>query len=156
LVPPEVAYFRDTLQILILSDNALSGRLPDAIGQLSMLEDFYMDRNLFVGELPSTIGGLQRLRRWYLERNPNLSGTFPPAVAELTNLQALVLYYTMITDLTNDICIRRESRDLAVLIFDCRQIVTNTCWSRCFYLCGGSTGIPCSESQSLGGGGGFR
>ena len=79
-----------------------------------------MDRNAFTGEIPNTIGNLFSLRRWYLERNPGLTGTFPAAVADLPQLDELVLYYTRITELTTDICVNGNvnHRQPNVLIFD--------------------------------------
>lgn len=138
-VPAEISLFQDSLRILVLSSNSIIGIIPTAIGNLVNLEELRIDRNDFAGMLPTSIGRLQRLRLFYLEHNPAIRGEFPQSVVSMDSLEELVFYYTSISSITSDVC----TLDLHTLIYDCKQIQFPTCWTKCFYLCGGNTGIIC-------------
>ncbi|KAI4311707.1 hypothetical protein MLD38_036582 [Melastoma candidum] len=59
-----------------LSDNHLSGEIPDELGKPSLLFDLNLGNNLLVGLVPTTIAKLSALRRINLAGN-NLSGSIP-------------------------------------------------------------------------------
>lgn len=146
-LPPEISLLSGLIG-LNLSTNNISGELPSNFGStFQQLEDLRFDQNEFSGTIPSTIGMMSALRIWYMERNPTISGTLPSTVAQLSSLEEFVLYYTDIAGVvTQGICDLR-SGSLGVLNLDCTKITFNgdPCWTKCLYLCGGDTGIPCNN-----------
>ena len=75
---------------LVLEDNALSGALPSALGNLTNLQKLNLYRNQLSGSIPSELGNLTNLQ--YLVLGPNqLSGSIPSELGNLTNLISLVL-----------------------------------------------------------------
>jgi hypothetical protein len=139
MLPPEIILLQDTLRVLVLSSNSIGGVVPTSLGNLINLEELRIDRNAFSGTLPTSIGRLEKLRLFYLEHNASIRGAFPASVVDMDSLDELVFYYTAISAITEEVC----DLDISTLIFDCRQITTPTCWTRCFYLCGGNTGTAC-------------
>jgi hypothetical protein len=138
--PSELSLLRDSLETLIVSNNEMTGSIPDSFGRLRNLQVWQMESNTFSGTIPATIGGLQQLRIWYFERNPDIEGSFPDEITQLVNLEELTFYYTGISGaLPEEVC---EMENLDVLVLDCRLVETE-CWTRCFYRCGGETGVPC-------------
>ena len=146
-LPPEISLLSGLIG-LNLSTNNISGELPNNFGStFQNLQDLRFDRNNFSGTLPSTIGMMSALRIWYMERNPTITGTLPSTVAQLSSLEEFVLYYTDISGVvTQGICDLR-SGSLGVLNLDCTKITFDgdPCWTKCLYLCGGDTGVPCSN-----------
>lgn len=139
--PPELSLLSQ-LERLIVSENGMRGELPSSFGNLASLEDFRMDRNEFTGTIPDSIGGMSSLRIWFLERNIDITGSMPDSIGSLPNLSELVFYYTSITGtLTSDVC------PLDVLTLDCRQ-VESTCYTNCFFRCGGDTGVSCEDVEN--------
>ncbi|XP_004496493.1 receptor-like protein EIX2 isoform X2 [Cicer arietinum] len=69
-----------SLQALWLSNNKISGMLPD-LSVLSSLNDLVLDGNQFIGEIPISIGSLTELITLYLYGNSfeenNLTGEIP-------------------------------------------------------------------------------
>lgn len=136
-VPHEITLIQ-SLQGFIVSDNLLIGQLPDSMGNLVNLETLAIDRNAFSGELPSSIVDLENMHTFHFERNLGIDGSFPIGLARIRSLRSLIFYYTSISgEVPDEICSFIEE-----LILDCRQ-VESTCWTRCFYRCGGNSGIVC-------------
>ena len=78
------------LQRLYLHDNALSGPIPPALGNLDALLWLYLHNNALSGEIPPALGDLDALLWLYLHNNA-LSGEIPPALGDLDALQYLYL-----------------------------------------------------------------
>lgn len=78
------------LKSLHLTNNAMTGTIPDELYQLTMLEELYMNYNNFTGSLSSRIGQLQNLQFLYLYQN-ELSGEIPSNIGQLTKLKELAL-----------------------------------------------------------------
>ncbi|KAJ3235656.1 hypothetical protein HDU81_000288 [Chytriomyces hyalinus] len=78
------------LSELNLSNNQLSGRLPNSITLLTDLERLYLQENKFSGPLPTEIGGLLNLRILHLGGN-QISGVIPDSISSLVALEALDL-----------------------------------------------------------------
>jgi Leucine rich repeat len=134
----ELSLLAPSLRVLSLSDNGLSGRIPSGIGALGKLEQLKLDRNQLTGEVPASLGQLTGLTVLYMERNRGITGPMPDSITNLVNLKELVLYYTFINYMPTGVC----KLGLDVLVLDCRMIALD-CWTNCFYLCGGDTGIQC-------------
>ncbi|KAI9081246.1 hypothetical protein K1719_036746 [Acacia pycnantha] len=79
------------LRRLALSGNLLGGEIPSSIGFLSKLEELYLDNNNLQGTIPSSLNGLKSLKRLELQLN-NLTGEIP----DLGSLESL--YYLDISD----------------------------------------------------------
>ena len=76
---------------LSLSQNMLSGEIPEELGDLANLQWLYLDGNQLSGEIPEELGNLASLQRLYLSQNM-LSGEIPEELGDLANLQHLYLY----------------------------------------------------------------
>ncbi|RWW54272.1 hypothetical protein BHE74_00039156 [Ensete ventricosum] len=90
-LPDNVAVFK-SLEYLDISNNAFSGELPSGIGKLRSLQNLTLAGNNFIGPLPDSIGGLASIKSLDLSRN-FLSGPLPVALKGLRNLVSLNLSY---------------------------------------------------------------
>ncbi|CAL9766819.1 unnamed protein product, partial [Musa acuminata subsp. burmannicoides] len=79
-------------KVIDLSNNSLSGYIPEELGNLHGLRSLNLSRNYLTGEIPSNINGMQQLEILDLSRN-NLSGAIPSTLAALNFLSYLNLSY---------------------------------------------------------------
>ncbi len=84
------------LRVLDLSYNALSGRIPSALGNFVNLDVLNLDNNQLTGSIPSSLGSLTNLESLYLGNN-QLTGSIPSWLGSLTNLQELYLSNNQLT-----------------------------------------------------------
>jgi WD40 repeat protein/Leucine-rich repeat (LRR) protein len=77
------------LQKLSLSHNQLSGS-PKSLGELSNLQELNLSENQLSGSIPESLGELSNLQELNLSEN-QLSGSIPESLGELSNLQELNL-----------------------------------------------------------------
>lgn len=87
--PNSVARLR-ALSILDLSNNQLSGTLPDDLGTLANLHTLDFSHNFFSGPIPSTFGGLSSLLNLSLAAN-QLNASIPSSLGTLRHLLSLNL-----------------------------------------------------------------
>ncbi|XP_064995497.1 receptor-like protein EIX1 isoform X2 [Musa acuminata AAA Group] len=80
----------DTL--IDLSDNCLSGNIPEELGNLHGLRSLNLSGNYLIGQIPRSIDGMKQLEVLDLSRN-NLSGAIPSGLAALNFLDHLNLSY---------------------------------------------------------------
>lgn len=73
-----------------LSNNNLTGTLPNQIGDLQYLQVLQLTFNNLTGSIPSTISQLQNLTALWLDNNA-LSGSIPSTIGQMTNLVQLLL-----------------------------------------------------------------
>ena len=76
------------LQSLYLSENALSGEIPEELGNLANLKLLYLDSNELSGKIPARLGNLTNLEDLFLNRN-ELSGPLPLTLSALSQLLVL-------------------------------------------------------------------
>jgi hypothetical protein len=70
------------LILLDLDNNALTGPLPEGLGNLSNLEFLLINRNQLSGEIPASLGDLINLRAAFMEQN-NLTGSVDETICKL-------------------------------------------------------------------------
>ncbi|KAF2288206.1 hypothetical protein GH714_005007 [Hevea brasiliensis] len=75
---------------LDLSNNQLSGEIPDSLGRLKSLKSLNLSNNNFFGGIPWSFGGLQRIESLDLSHN-NFSGEIPHTFGNLLQLSNLDL-----------------------------------------------------------------
>ena len=88
----------DSIEVLVLGGNAFTGGIPATLGDLDSLLRLWLHRNDggFEGGIPSELGGLPNLRYLMLHGN-GLTGGIPTELGSLSNLKALYLYNNMLT-----------------------------------------------------------
>ncbi|GEM_PF-1793129 len=88
-LPEEIGYL-DSLKYLNLCFNALLDTLPEELWNLKALEDIRLYYNKFSGTISENIGNLSRLKMLKLNDN-QLTGPIPETIGNLQNLNALDL-----------------------------------------------------------------
>ncbi|CAN6195575.1 unnamed protein product [Urochloa humidicola] len=87
------------LQLLVLGNNSLTGKLPSSIGNLSTtLQAIYLGDNRISGVIPPSIGNLVGLTLLEMG-NTSISGMIPESIGQLRNLVELGLYNTSLSGL---------------------------------------------------------
>ena len=81
---------------LKLNNIALSGNIPDNIGDLTELTQLSLKNNNLIGEIPESIGNLTKLTQLSLAKNA-LSGTIPDTIGNLGSLWYLDLSYNLLS-----------------------------------------------------------
>ena len=77
------------LAILHLWNNQLSGGIPAALGDMDNLQLLSLYDNQLSGAVPAALGDMASLRYLHLYDNPQLTGTIPPALENLAQLEEL-------------------------------------------------------------------
>ena len=75
---------------LDLTENRLSGRMPNQLGDLSALGELRLGNNDLSGTIPPELGSLSALTRLDLENN-DLSGAIPSQLGGMSDLRVLLL-----------------------------------------------------------------
>ncbi|KAF7133127.1 hypothetical protein RHSIM_Rhsim09G0186000 [Rhododendron simsii] len=88
-IPSAVGGF-NSLQVLNLSRNSLDGGIPASIGQLKALDVLDLSENKLKGSIPLEIGGAISLKELKLEMN-FLTGTIPTSIQNCPLLTTLVI-----------------------------------------------------------------
>ena len=82
----------DALERLTLTDNDLTGEIPDLTG-LDSIERLVLGGNAFTGGIPASLGNLDSLLRLWLHRNEGgFEGGIPAELGNLSNIRYLMLY----------------------------------------------------------------
>ena len=95
------------LELLILSENQLTGEIPTELGGLANLERLSLSQNQLSGEIPRGLGSLTDLQVLSLWGN-QLTGPIPASLGGLANLERLYLSQNMLTG-----CVPEAWRDIA-------------------------------------------
>ncbi|KNA02687.1 hypothetical protein SOVF_216320 [Spinacia oleracea] len=81
---------------LDLSNNLLSGKLPDCWMKFDQLQYLHLENNKFSGNIPTSIGDLKQLNYLHLQNN-SFSGDLPARLENCTSLLILDLGYNSLT-----------------------------------------------------------
>ncbi|CAL8108669.1 unnamed protein product [Prunus armeniaca] len=95
----EVKYGNILLSLAVsldLSDNIISGEIPEELTSLIYLQSVNLSYNLLSGRIPPKIGDMRRLESLDLSMN-QLCGQIAPSMSSLTFLSALNLSYNNLT-----------------------------------------------------------
>ncbi|CAN1234904.1 LRR receptor-like serine/threonine-protein kinase RGI1 [Linum perenne] len=84
------------LSEFLLSENQISGTIPEFIGNFSGLKQLELDNNFFNGEVPYSIGKLSQLSLFYAWNN-QLKGKIPEQLGNCVKLEALDLSHNFLT-----------------------------------------------------------
>ena len=85
----------DALTKLTLSDNSLTGEIPD-LSDLDNLEWLILNSNMLSGSVPATLGDMDSLDKLWLYSN-DLSGEIPSELGDSTSLRQIRLNDNMLT-----------------------------------------------------------
>ncbi|CAL9000878.1 unnamed protein product [Prunus brigantina] len=80
--------YADSLEILTLSGNQISGVIPRAIGNLNNLQTLSLEMNKFYGKIPKEIFYLKWLSKINISNN-NLGGEIPASISNCSSLAFL-------------------------------------------------------------------
>ncbi|KAL9456427.1 hypothetical protein AB3S75_005617 [Citrus x aurantiifolia] len=89
VIPDNIGDFK-SLEFLDVSDNLFSSSLPSGIGKLESLQNLSLAGNNFSGLIPDSVSGLVSIQSLDLSHN-SFSGSLPPALTRLNNLVYLNL-----------------------------------------------------------------
>ncbi|CAK9182865.1 unnamed protein product [Ilex paraguariensis] len=89
---PQEVRFLQGVGTIDLSGNHLSGNIPMSIGMCKSLEKLFMANNMFSGPIPDTLVEVRGLETLDLSSN-QLSGSVPPDIQNLNALQLLNLSF---------------------------------------------------------------
>ena len=112
------------LSLLTLYSNQLTGTIPSTLGNLKQLTTMWFHLNQLSGTIPSTFGNLNQLASLSLRDN-QLKGTIPSSLGELTLLTNLWLFNN--TQLTGTIPPALCSLSNIEIRIDCANIVCACC-----------------------------
>lgn len=108
IIPFDYGYdglWPSTLKEWVVSNNKLTGALPQGLGYVFNLEDLRVDNNMLVGTIPESIGTLDRLYRFDAQVN-FLTGTIPESITSLDSLEELRLQFNGLTgEVPTDLCL---------------------------------------------------
>lgn len=85
-IPSEIRILQDTLTVLDLSENEISGSIPDGLFQLTKLERLYLYQNKLSGVVSPEFGVLENLTHLHASHN-NFDGPLPNDFRRMTNLR---------------------------------------------------------------------
>ncbi|XP_051136495.1 leucine-rich repeat receptor-like serine/threonine-protein kinase RGI4 [Andrographis paniculata] len=96
-VIPDWIFRLPKLEKLLLNANRLEGSVPDSIGNLTALVELAVFDNRLSGRIPASIGDLKRLQVIRAGGNKNLEGPVPPEIGNCTELAMLGLAETSVS-----------------------------------------------------------
>ncbi|KAK1691812.1 hypothetical protein QYE76_008509 [Lolium multiflorum] len=96
IIPRSIGDLSSTLEVLLLSEDQLTGDIPSEIGKLKGLTVLVMQKKSLTGHIPDTLGNLPNMSLLSLSNN-KLSGEIPHSIGKLERLTEI---YFMENNLT--------------------------------------------------------
>ena len=84
-IPAEIGNLTELTDLRFV-DCKVNGSIPDAIYSLEKLQNLYLTNNKVTGTLSPKIGQMKALTNVYIDQNPDLGGSLPEEIGQLTNL----------------------------------------------------------------------
>ncbi|KAG6419740.1 hypothetical protein SASPL_116252 [Salvia splendens] len=84
--------FLETLEVLDLKFNQISGQLIDQLGEFKSFEHLNLNKNLLTGPIPASMGKLSSLKVLALSDN-KLTQNLPHSLGQLCNLEWISVFY---------------------------------------------------------------
>ncbi|MED6155119.1 hypothetical protein PIB30_002322 [Stylosanthes scabra] len=106
-----------SLELLLLSSNRLTGKLPDSLRQFSSLSKLDLSNNSLIGPIPASVGNLSKLGSLNLEGNM-MNREIPESIGELTNLLTLNLLQNFWEEFPNWLRNLKSQFDNVVLVLE--------------------------------------
>uniref|UniRef100_A0ACD5WY44 Uncharacterized protein n=1 Tax=Avena sativa TaxID=4498 RepID=A0ACD5WY44_AVESA len=96
VLPSSIAGLSKSLEVLLLTENKISGTIPHEIEHLTNLQLLYIEKNMLTGNIPESLGNLQNLFVLSLSQN-KISGRIPLPIGDLSQLSELYLQENNLT-----------------------------------------------------------
>eukprot|EP00542_Grammatophora_oceanica_P009545 CAMPEP_0194029886 /NCGR_PEP_ID=MMETSP0009_2-20130614/3520_1 /TAXON_ID=210454 /ORGANISM="Grammatophora oceanica, Strain CCMP 410" /LENGTH=568 /DNA_ID=CAMNT_0038669697 /DNA_START=87 /DNA_END=1793 /DNA_ORIENTATION=- len=91
-ISDQISRLKDSLIKLDIKSNYLTGELPSELGECTSLHELKLEDNDFEGTIPSTFGQLTGLQKLSLATNYDITGPLPDAFGLMTQLRELSLH----------------------------------------------------------------
>ncbi|GLJ28662.1 hypothetical protein SUGI_0564860 [Cryptomeria japonica] len=112
ILPPSIGKLSSNLNFLGLSDNMISGSIPQQIVNLTSLTYLHLGNNLFSGNIPSGINRFRELEFMHLGGN-KLEGSIPSEIGQMQHLGYLNLSHNQLSGKISDsLCSSQQLRRL--------------------------------------------
>jgi len=83
-IPNEIGVRHEKMILFDVSNNKLSGTIPDTFSNMYDLEKLSLSSNKFTGSIPASVGATRVLHSLYLDHN-YIMGTVPPSIARFSS-----------------------------------------------------------------------
>ncbi|XP_054800066.1 receptor-like protein EIX2 [Prosopis cineraria] len=93
-VLPDCWEYFDSLVFLSVANNSISGKIPTSMGSLKEIQALHLDNNKFIGEIPLTLNKCKELRTLDVAQN-ELTGLIPTWIGGLKKLRFLIMRSNM-------------------------------------------------------------
>jgi len=90
VLPSSIGDLPNSLEVLLLRENEISGTIPYEIERLKNLQILYMEKNFLTGNIPYSLGHISNLFVLSLSQN-ELTGQIPLSLSNLSQLSELYL-----------------------------------------------------------------
>ena len=90
VLAPEIGLLEDSLKVLDLSNNGITGEIPESLYELTNLEKLYLFKNQLEGTISTNIGKLTSLTLLHMSHN-KITGSIPEEVKGIRPLRKYIL-----------------------------------------------------------------
>lgn len=129
-VPDDIDTRMPNLEVMFLENNALSGSIPESMGNLVKMHRLHLDDNKFTGTIPKSLGKPPRMSELLLHDNL-LEGLVPKELGDLNRLQLLTLHYNSldVQTIEDHVCELMYTKQLELATVDPLTVSCDCCTS---------------------------